>query len=394
MPTVLTTKPSITDSTPIKEIKEPTREDIFNAIYWIANNTERVPCAVGPTASGKTYGMMQMAKQRNGEVITVLASQHTPDEITGFQAIVNGELVAQPPYWFNEAQKVLDSGKNVFILFDELGFARTEVIGALLTYFRDRSIHGHKLVESDNAKAYVVAASNPANFMPQFKTRCVFFHVPADRRYLVAMAKTPFAKKVAASSPLYNDKDSAYSNIPPAPPETADASSVEALNALNRDFWELTEEARGLILQGLVPHQQLIELLKETTIDATYLANAPDEYAKVLTVLSRDEKHSVINAVTDALSAIEDDAVVVATLLNTIENIFKDNTAQDIEMYYTTERREEVANRIMRIPGELVHKELVRRKMLDFNKSGQAKGSLYDNLTQIIAYHEANSTND
>ena len=60
-----------------------TRDDVKHAALWVAQHTNRVPCLWGPTASGKTYMAHEIATEVDGELITVLLSQFTPDEEIG-----------------------------------------------------------------------------------------------------------------------------------------------------------------------------------------------------------------------------------------------------------------------------------------------------------------------
>lgn len=383
---------SMTNPAPTEETGEPTRNDVFDAMFWTAHSTDRVPCAVGPTASGKTFGIHNiLAVKHNAKVLTVLASQHTPDEITGFQLNINGELKVQMPSWFTEAQRILDSGTNVFILFDELGFARNEVIGALLTFFRDRHLHNQRLDES-KARAYVVAASNPAPFMPQFRSRCIFFHVPADRQHMLSIAKTPYAKKFAATVPLYNDKESAYSNMPPPPPEVGDLSATQVLNLLDDSFWKLTAEARGLILQGLVPPQTLAEMQKDSSINVSVLARNYEELGKALRVLPRDQKHGLIGSVLETLPSLPMKEAADA-LLEIIDCIFDDLTTTDVEMYYTTPRGEDIVTAVMQFEPDYVIQRLAERGMVQVKPASKGKeaevvGSIRDRVEKMIELAE------
>lgn len=371
-----------------QEVKEPTRDDVFNAAFWVAANTNRVPTLVGPTASGKTWGVHALAERHNAEVVTVLLGQHTPDEIAGFQLNIDGQLVIQMPYWFRKAQEILDTGKNVFLLFDELGLSREEVRGALYTFFRDRHLHGQTLT-STTSSAYLFAASNPAVFAPPFRSRCVFLHVPADRQYLMDMAKSPYAKKAAMGN-LTLDKEPAYSNQPPAPPETVDASAIAALNAINADFWRMTQEARLEVLKGLVPAQTLQEMLAVRETDMSALARNPEELGKVLKAVPRDQRHGIINSVVDTFPNLTKEELAEA-LLEIIDRIFDDVTTQDIEVYYSTPRSEEVVKATMELDPNYLERRLKERGMLYVETKRGEKvvvGSILDRVKKMVELKE------
>ena len=77
------------------------RQDLVDATLWIVDHTDIVPCFYGPTASGKTWLAKVVAEQLEAKLIVVLLQQFTPDEVCGFQVILDGVLVAQPPYLFH-----------------------------------------------------------------------------------------------------------------------------------------------------------------------------------------------------------------------------------------------------------------------------------------------------
>ena len=381
---------SIIGTSNIEEFKEPTREDVFNAAFWVAANTNRVPTLVGPTASGKTWGVHALADSHNAEVVTVLLGQHTPDEIAGFQLNIDGQLVVQMPYWFRKAQEIIDSGKNVFILFDELGLSREEVRGALYTFFRDRHLHGYQLLTSGSANAFIFSASNPAVFAPPFRSRCVFLHVPADRQYLIDMAKTPYAKKASLGT-LTFDKESAYSNTPPPPPETVDASAIAALNAINSDFWRMTTEARFLVLQGLVPAPTLADMLAIREVDMSALSRDIKELGNVLSTVPRDQRHGIINSVIETFPNLTVEETAEA-LLEIIDRIYDDLSTQDLETYFSTPRSELAVKAVMDIEVSYLERRLKERGMLwvETKRGGdkQVVGSILTRVEKMIKLKE------
>ena len=389
-------RPSVADmiigDNKLEEFKEPTREDVFNAAFWVAANTNRVPTLVGPTASGKTWGVHALAEQHNAEVVTVLLGQHTPDEIAGFQLNIDGQLVVQMPYWFRKAQEIIDSGKNAFILFDELGLSREEVRGALYTFFRDRHLHGHALSSNENtgSASYLFAASNPAVFAPPFRSRCVFLHVPADRAYLIDMAKTPYAKKASLGN-LTFDKESAYSNTPPPPPETVDASAIAALNAINSDFWRMTTEARYLVLQGLVPAATLADMLAVREVDMSALSRDIKELGNVLSTVPRDQRHGIINSVIETFPNLTPEETAEA-LIEILDRIYDDLSTQDLELYFSTPRSDMAVRAVMDIEVDYIERRLKERGMLwvETKRGGdkQVVGSILTRVEKMIELKE------
>ena len=368
---------------------QPTREDILEAALWVARKTNRVPTLLGPTASGKTYGVHELAKHQPTptEVVTVLLAQHTPEEIAGFQLAINNELVVQVPYWFRKAQEALDEGKNVWILFDELGLSREETRGALYTFFRDRELHGKHLSVKSGHEVLVWAASNPATFAPPFRSRCNFFHVPADQAYLIGMARGDLSKKVARLAPISSTSDPAYSNDPPPSVETIDASAIAALNALDADFWRMSDAARFLVLASLVPAQTLSSVLKDSGLDTSALARHYEELLEVLRVLPRDQKHSMINNVIESLPSLTKEERTDA-LLSCLAAVFEDKMADDLETYYSTPRSEAAVQAVSELDPEYLEKRLRERNLLyvDTDSKGQYKigGYLADQIKIMV----------
>ena len=338
--------------------KKPTREDIRAAFQWTVENTNLVPTAWGPTASGKTYMMHQWAEEIGGELITVLLSQHTPDEIAGFQTEVGGQLVAQMPYWFQKAEQVLAEGRTPIILFDELGLAREEVRGAIYTFLRDREIHGHTL----SGDAHVVAAMNPAVLAPPLMSRVLLIEVPADRQYLMNMATHTLAKKAAEAGNLNIDDDPAYSSQQPTRPAVIQAAAVDALNQLNASFWAMTEPAQRLVLQGLVPPTTLDEMLRDT-LDVSVLARDPKGFAKAVKEMPPVDWHSIVDSVLDTLPQLT--AKQRSRIMMEILDSMYDDIPNRLEPYYAKERDQNTIDAVLALDNELLWELISKRNFMD-----------------------------
>ena len=365
----------------VQAVEMPTREDIYEAALWTARHTNRVPTFLGPTASGKTFGMQVMAAQNNAEVVTVLLGQHTPDEIAGFQLALKDEYGAEElkvaaPYWFKETQNILDRGKSAYILFDELGLSREEVRGALYTFFRDRHLHGHKLVAKKGQEVLVFAASNPAMFAPPFRSRCLFLHMPADRDYMLSFSKGNLARKVLGIAPISNEsEDPAYSNAPPPPPVVVDASAAAVLNAVDdvtTKFWHLSEGSRVSVLAGVLPTQVLHEVLTERGLDASALAKDYDTLVRALRAMPKDTKHSMINNVIESFASLTPEER--ARALSGIQDIIYDDlTADDLLTYFSTQRSDSAVEAVSKIDPEYMEKVLREKELIfvDTNAKGE-----------------------
>lgn len=365
----------------------PTREDIASAMMWIAQRTNRVPTLYGPTASGKTYLVHQLAKEHGAEVVTVLLGQHTPDEITGFQMPgKDNQLVAQHSYWMRQAQEILNSGKKVFILFDELNAAREEVRGAIYTFLRDRHLHGdHSL---DRPDVLVFAAMNPAMLAAPYRSRCCFFHVPADATYLTGMAKNSLATFAAVHGEISKEgSDSAYSNAAPPPPETVDASAIAALNAIDTSFWtDLSPAARGLVITSLVPPALAKAMLEDNqAIDASELAKDVEMLFETLRSLPVPETMTLIAQLMSSYGTMNDGERENAHAA-VLDAVYGDGTRDGLallESYYFG-RTDEMRAAISHIKAEPMVKALAERGMAIDEDGSTPKGTIFERLDAYV----------
>ena len=319
-----------------REIR-PTRDDARDALVWLATHTPLVGVSWGATATGKTY---MWSHYPGWELITVLLAQHTPDEIAGFQAVVNGHLEVQMPYWFRNAETLMRSGKKVILLFDELSLARDEVKGALYTFFRDRHLHGHRLpgttvADGMNPNLMVVAATNPGVIAPPFMSRSVIIPIPATRDYLLGIAKTSWAKRVAAEGPITDDSDAAWSDQPPPEMLTVHAATIDTMNRMDRSFYNLTEGAQHLILSGLLPKAVYEQMYRER-VDMSALAEFPEEISKHLQQLSAPDAVAMSLELLETLDA-HDPKTRSLLLFHLLDGIWR-GSEEHVEAYYSTQK--------------------------------------------------------
>lgn len=389
-----TTQNATAAVTGVEQMDEPleiTRRNIYDAALWIARNTNRVPTLIGPTASGKTYGVNLIAQEIGAEVVTVLLGQHTPDEVAGFQLALDGKLVVQMPYWFREAQAILDKGKSVILLFDELGLSREETRGALYTFFRDRHLHGHRL-ESNGREVLVFSASNPAVFAPPFKSRCLFLPVPADRQYLMGMATGHAGKRILSKAPINHDEDPFYSNEPPPPPVVVDASAAAVLNAIDdvsTGFWRMERGAYTAVLISLLPTQTLAEFLRDRPLDTSDLARDYDTLTRALRAVPRDNRHAMIGDVLAAMGSL--DPETRCTAITGIQDvIYDDITAEDLLIYFQTQRPDDVITAVSEIDVDELTKSLKDRDLLytttDNKGNHKVGGSIAVRVQAMVDY--------
>lgn len=355
---------------------EPTRDDVKAAMVWTATHTNLVPTLVGPTASGKTFMVRKWAQEIGAECVALLLSQHTPDEIAGFQTenSKTGELYDRLPAWARTVAAAHAAGRPAVVFLDEFDKSREEVRGTLLTFLRDRTLHDIDLSGTAKAPIYVVAAMNPGMLSPEYMTRSLLLHVPADRAYLMDIAKHPLARRAAESGRLVLDGDGSYSNTPPPRPETVHSASVTVLNAIDASFWALTEPAQRLVLQGLVPPATLEDMLRDR-LDVSNLARNPADFSEVVRSLDAVDALNVINSTLEALPDLT--PVEGAELLAEIQDVIYDDVNGLLEPYMAVERSEAIRNAALKIDNSRLWEILTSRNQIGA-KDGQLVGTQVD----------------
>jgi hypothetical protein len=363
------------------DLGSATRDEIWDAAMWTARHTDLIPTMAGPTAVGKTYGLKVLAERNNAELIVILLSQHTPEEVTGFQMPdpVTGKLTEQLPYWFRRAQEVLDKGRSVYFLFDELNLAQEGVRGAMYTFFRERTVHGHKLHASDNAEVLVFAAMNQSEMEAAYESRCAFFNVPADQNYLKSFATNAWAKKAIAKGRLTDDDVAHKSNTPMPPPTTVTGSGVAALNATSHpSFWELSENSRALVLYAVVPPDVAQLLMNEAaTFDVKSMIENPDVLYEYMKSLPLTEALTMASNV--VLGYAQVDTGYEKAHVAMLDAIY--DNPDLLEAYVAFEYTPEMQEQMKRFSPDVVIAELEARKMLVASpKANRISGSMLDRL--------------
>ena len=349
-----------------QKIVQPTREEIELGVVWMAENTNRVPCLVGPTASGKTRMAMKIAQERDAELITILLQQDTPEEIAGFQAPIGDRLLALTPYWFDRAQKVLDNEGKIVLFFDELGLSHEATRGAIYTFLRDREVRGRSLrcQHSDvtcPTCCLVLSAMNPAELAPPMLSRIAMFHVPMDRDHMISLAKTDLAKRIARIAPI-SGKHPSLSNDPPPPPATYDLSAQAVVNNFDLKFWNLPEGSRSAIVTAVLPPALIEEVFREDSLSTPSISRQFTKPELIISIMKAlpptdaavnamelwrectrhpmDESAPVILAVTEALSLDEEK-----------QSLFFDMTDEEVTNWWQQRSPEEAEQLIKLFEG-------------------------------------------
>lgn len=121
-----------------------------------------VPCMIGPVGIGKTAAVYQHAKNvKAGKVVTIIASQILPNEVSGITMPVNETKSME--IFDHYRLSNLEDGDILF--FDELLEADQMVLSACLTLIESRQMmSGRKLPDIQ-----IIAATNPTVSAMQIK---------------------------------------------------------------------------------------------------------------------------------------------------------------------------------------------------------------------------------
>lgn len=107
---------------------------------------------------GKTSTIQLWCKTHDYELITVIASQYSADDILGLQAVKDGELVRLSPAWFNKLMRLHEGNPNkgIILFLDEITTCDEFIQAPLLNLIFNRSIGLQQL--PDNVT--IVSAGN------------------------------------------------------------------------------------------------------------------------------------------------------------------------------------------------------------------------------------------
>ena len=108
---------------------------------------------------GKTSTIRMYAKLHDYNLVTVIPSQSSSDDILGIQSVKDGKLVRLTPFWFNDMIELVKNGKRTILFIDELSTCDPYIQGPLLDLIFSKSLAGKKLPEN----IFIVAAGNYAS---------------------------------------------------------------------------------------------------------------------------------------------------------------------------------------------------------------------------------------
>lgn len=361
------------------------------AAHWISQNTNLVPLFWGPTATGKTYDIENLAHALGAHYEVILPSTSIPDEVVGFRTYnnVTGSLEDLPPPWFKRSREFLEKNPEgkVVLFFDEVGQARPETRAALYTFLRNRTLNNEKIHE-DDTKVMVFGATNPAIFSAALKSRCAFIHFPPSQDVLLEIAGEDDISRyvVENGSNFISVKDSGDNELDPSPPPapvTINASSIAALRAIKssgKTFWRLPKESHEIIISALLPEtlaEKLVRhLSKGNDLDATELARCPDILFEQCKTLPRNK--AVPLALSVLTSFVNLNEMEKMEAIAAIHLAFTDDPEKLFD-FFNAEKSAEVAESIKQIDPTNLEKFL-KDKGYVYVEGEQLKGKFVENL--------------
>jgi len=183
------------------------KESVTKLITLTAGPQNLRPCFVGPTGSGKTARVREIAAALGRPVITLLLQTMLPEDLLGLPRVIRRETFWALPDWVRAAAE-----RPHVVFLDELDKPRPEVVAAALTLIWDLEVRGVRL----HPDTIVIGAMQPVDrdlwlsdeTLRALAARLVFIPVSAAEGYerLASLTRLPWVAE------LGNDE------VAPAPP--------------------------------------------------------------------------------------------------------------------------------------------------------------------------------
>ena len=107
---------------------------------------------------GKTSTVRLYCKYMDYNLITIIPSQSSADDILGLQSVKDGKLVRLTPSWFNHLEEVMKNGKRTILFIDEISTCDSYIQGPLLDLIFSHSLGERRL----DSNCLIIAAGNYA----------------------------------------------------------------------------------------------------------------------------------------------------------------------------------------------------------------------------------------
>ena len=206
-----------------------------------------------------------------------------------------------------------------------------------------------------------MAAANPAVLAPPYRSRCCLIPMPAEREYLLSFANNRYAKLAAEVGNLTFEGDPAFSNEPPPAPAIVEAAGIAALNAVGRALFELTEPARRLIIESLVPpavSQQVLDMAHGGIGSVQALLDHPERLVQTIPEMATPDAVTLSIALIESFDSIDGEqaAKVLAELLFGLYH-----NAETLAAYFDAPGSDRVVKALEKIDPEAFSKHIEGR---------------------------------
>lgn len=138
---------------------------IAKAIYTVdqmdkeSNGKNSVPILLLSHAGmGKTSTVRMYCKYMDYNLVTIIPSQSSSDDVLGIQSVVDGSLTRLTPSWFNHLKEIMKNGKRTILFIDEISTCDSYIQGPLLDLIFSHNLGEEKLPQN----VLVLAAGNYA----------------------------------------------------------------------------------------------------------------------------------------------------------------------------------------------------------------------------------------
>lgn len=119
---------------------------------------------LGNPGIAKTTNVKFWAENNGYNIVTLIGSQRTPDEVLGYMVNDGTRLVTYTPDWYNQ---IIDSDKPTILFIDELSQATELTQGALLQLIFERKVGGNHKLPDDTL---IISAANYSGNVPDYCT--------------------------------------------------------------------------------------------------------------------------------------------------------------------------------------------------------------------------------
>lgn len=105
---------------------------------------------------GKTSTIKKFCEYKNYNLITLIPSMYSADDILGLQTVEKGKLLRLTPSWFNDMVDLMKNGKRTLLFIDEITTCDPYIQGPLLDLIFNGNLGSAKLPKN----VFIVAAGN------------------------------------------------------------------------------------------------------------------------------------------------------------------------------------------------------------------------------------------